>query len=109
MGTAFWVTSVGAVLVLLVAGMFGSSSRLVSGPAFVLLLLLVAGLLASTYANGVGRDNALRDSYVSTTTLPYVAFEGEEDNEPQGNPTIGYCCAQTGKFLSHFLWTPSGT
>jgi hypothetical protein len=84
MGTAFWVTSVSVVLVLLFASAFRPIARLVNGPVFVLLTSLVAGLLASRYASGVGRDNALRDSYVSTTTLPYVALEGEDETGPTG-------------------------
>ena len=82
--TAFWGTSVAVLIALLIASRLASSSRLVSAtPALVLLMALVAVVLASTYANGVGRDNAVRDAYVSSTTLPYVSLQGE-DNGPTG-------------------------
>ena len=50
-----------------------------SCPILVLPVLLVAGLIVSRYAAAIGRDNARRDAYVSTSTLPYVTFEGARD------------------------------
>jgi hypothetical protein len=84
LSTAFWATSVTVVLVLLIATAFKWTAHIAGAPAFILLLSLVAGLIASKYASGVGRENALRDSYVSTTTLPYVSIEGDEDDGPPG-------------------------
>lgn len=79
MNWEFCVTLVAVVFALLIAGSFQVGARVLRNPAFVVLLLIVAGLLASRYASGVGRENALRDANLSTSTLPYVAFEGAED------------------------------
>jgi len=83
-GTTFGITLACALVVLLVLGSFRRVQHVLSKPALALLLLFGAGLVASRYASGVGRDNALRDMYLSTSTLPSVAFEGTEDANPTG-------------------------
>jgi len=76
--TVFVITS---ICVLLAIGTFRKSARILDKPAFVLLLLFVVGLAASWYGSWVGRGNALRDTHLSTSTLPYVTFDGDEDAE----------------------------
>ncbi len=66
----FWATSIAVVFGLLIAGSYDVSARVLRNPASVVLLLVVAGLLASRYASGVGRDNALRDANLSTSASP---------------------------------------
>jgi hypothetical protein len=78
-GTVFRVGAVIIVLLLLAASYFRWTARWLGHRALVLLLIVVAGPAVSRYASSVGRDNARRDAYVSTSTLPYVTFEASTD------------------------------
>jgi hypothetical protein len=80
----FYATSIAVVLVLLIAGSFQAGAGVLRNPASIVLLLIVAGLSASRYATGVGRDHALRDASLSTSTLPYVTLEGAEESSATG-------------------------
>jgi hypothetical protein len=75
----FLVTAIIVMVALWVVSRFRAGARLLSQVGFVPLLLLFTGLVVSGYASGVGRDNARRDAYLSTTTLPNVTLEGAED------------------------------
>ncbi|MGA2236969.1 MAG: hypothetical protein ABSG23_15990 [Terriglobales bacterium] len=82
-----WYLRVAIVIIVLLVAYFGSTKRLslLQQPGIVLLLVMVAAAASSTYASGIGRDNARRDYHVSTSTLPYVTLEGPMD----GGPTSG--------------------
>jgi hypothetical protein len=79
-GTKFLITSMLAIVLFVVAGYFDVTRRLLREIAFVLPLTLLAVFLVSKYAVGLGREYSHRDSYLSTTTLPYVAFEATTDS-----------------------------
>src|SRR5262249_38113887 len=53
-------------------------------PSLALLLVVAAGLAASRYARGVGRDNAWQDAHVSTCRLPFVILEGNDEESGSG-------------------------
>lgn len=61
---------------LFVGGRFPIIARALSQTALVFFTAVLAGVAASSYAVGVGKANANRDSFVSSSTLPYVKLEG---------------------------------
>jgi hypothetical protein len=80
---AFWGTAIAVTTLLLILGSIRFTDRVFSRPPFVLLLVVVAGLVASRYARQVGRENAWQDAHLSTSTLPFVILQGaEEDHGP---------------------------
>jgi hypothetical protein len=62
----------------------GAISRILSQPPIALVLVGLVGVLSSTYAVGVGRKNAARDSLVGTSTLPYVKLDGAQEEANSG-------------------------
>jgi hypothetical protein len=76
--TPFWATLLVLVLLLWVAGRVRWSARWAYHPAFFGALLFAACLATVKYASSTGRTNARRDASVTTSTLPYVTFEGWE-------------------------------
>jgi hypothetical protein len=65
------------VALLFIGGRFPVITRALSQAALILVIAVLAGIAASSYAISVGRANASRDSFVSSSTLPYVKLEGE--------------------------------
>jgi len=74
-GTCFWVTGLLVMSLLVALGSFQRTERLFRQSAIVLPLIVLAGLTVSRYAIGIGRNNAYRDAYLTTSTLPYVTLE----------------------------------
>lgn len=81
-----WRLRVVIVIIMLLVAYFGSTRRLswLRQPAIVFLLVMVTAVASSTYASGIGRDNARRDYHVSTSRLPYVSLEGLIDGTDSG-------------------------
>lgn len=71
---------IAAFLLLIVILFLGNWSRVIgdviSDPVSILFAVAVIGVLTSNYAVGVGRNNAHRDAFDATTTLPYVKLDG---------------------------------
>jgi hypothetical protein len=84
-GSSWRLRIVITIIVLLVA-YFGSTRRLslLRQPVMVFLLVMVTAVASSTYASGIGRDNAGRDYHVSTSRLPYVSLQGLMDGTDSG-------------------------
>lgn len=83
---ACWIIDLIAV-VLLILGFYFLPSI---GPwlrVFPIILIVVIPLFGwgvSKYASSIGRDNATRDEYMSTTTLPFVTLQGITDRLETG-------------------------
>ncbi len=80
----FYVPLVCIASVLMIISLSRTAARVISNPAFALLLLLLSSAIGSRYATGIGMGNAQRDEYLATTTLPYVTLEGTDDTEAGG-------------------------
>ena len=75
--TRWFVIAFAVLAVLLFVGSWlRVIDRSVGHPVVILVVAVVAAVFASSYAAGVGRVNARRDSFTSTSTLPYVKLEG---------------------------------
>lgn len=74
--TAFWLTVLAGIVLIWVVSRLPLVARWLRLPAILLLLAMTGALSVSRYASAVGRDNAGRDAYVPTSTLPYVSFDG---------------------------------
>ena len=101
LGTGFIMTAGALVLAIAVSASFSRIRELLHRFAFFPpLAAIVALLFATHYAVAVGRDQSLRDSYLSTTRLPYVSLEGEQNTPESG-------CA-LGESNYHFLLRSNG-
>jgi len=79
LGTGFLVTVPIAFAALLVIGYLSKTTWMLREFAFIFSVAIVALFATSRYATALGRDYAVRDSFVSTTRLPYVTLEGPDD------------------------------
>lgn len=73
-----------ALAVLVTIGYLRRTKWLLREFAFVFPLAIVGLFATSRYATALGRDYAWRDSFVSTTRLPYVTVEGPDEGAGSG-------------------------
>lgn len=71
----FLIAFVVLIVLLFIGGRFRFVTNALSKPALVCLMSVFGGILTSRYASHVGRTNAYRDAFASTSTLPYVKLE----------------------------------